>query len=83
MATKTITERRAEKLAQMDALKKELASLETKAGERIGRLAVRAGLADLSLDEETLVKEFQAIAGRFRSGKAEPEPAHPASPDPA
>ena len=83
MVRKTITERRAEKLAQMDALKKELASLETKAGERIGKLAVRAGLADLSLDDDTLVKEFQAIAGRFRSGKAKPDTAHPASPDPA
>jgi hypothetical protein len=83
MAKKTIVERRAEKLAQMDALKKELAALETKAGERIGKLALRAGLADLNLDDETLVKEFQAIAGRFRSGKAEPDTAHTASPDPA
>jgi hypothetical protein len=83
MAKKTIVERRAEKLAQMDALKKELAALETKAGERIGKLALRAGLADLNLDDDTLVKEFQAIAGRFRPGKTEPDTAHPASPDPA
>jgi DNA-binding transcriptional MocR family regulator len=76
-------DRRAEKLAQMDVLKKELAALESKAGERIGKLAIRAGLTDLNLDDDTLVKEFQAIAGRFRAGKAEPDTAHPSSPDPA
>jgi len=65
LAQKTLGERRAEKLAQMEALRKELAALESKAGERIGKLAIRAGLADLNLDDETLVKEFQAIAGRF------------------
>ncbi len=83
MARKSLGDRRAEKLAQMEALKKQLAELDAKAGERLGKLAVRAGLADLSLDDETIVREFQAIAGRFRGNRKEPEPAAPSSPEPA
>jgi hypothetical protein len=66
MPRKSLTDRRAEKLAQLDSIKKELAALETKAGERLGRLALKAGLADLDLDDEKLLEEFRAIAGRFR-----------------
>ena len=81
MTRKTLGERRAEKLAQMEALKKELAGLEAKAGERIGKLAVRAGLAELNLDDETLVKEFQALAGRFRGNRKEPDQPPSSPPD--
>ena len=86
MPRKSLTDRRAEKLAQLDAIKKELAALELKAGERLGRLALKAGLADLDLDDDTLIEEFRAIAGRFRSppNGAQPEqaltPAPPAPP---
>lgn len=66
MARRTIGDRRAETLARMETLKKELAELDAKAGERMGRIAVRAGLADLDLDDDTLLREFQAIAGRFQ-----------------
>ncbi len=86
MPRKSLTDRRAEKLAQLDAIKKELAALETKAGERLGRLALKAGLADLDLDDDTLIEEFRAIAGRFRSppNGAQPEQAAaPAPPAPA
>ena len=72
MARKSLGDRRAEKLAQMEALKKQLVELDAKAGERLGKLAVRAGLADLNLDDETLVREFQALAGRFRGNAAQP-----------
>jgi len=82
LAQKTLGERRAEKLAQMEALRKELAALEAKAGERIGKLAIRAGLADLNLDDETLVKEFQAIAGRFHGNGKKPDQATAPSGDP-
>ena len=88
MPKKGLTDRRAEKLAQLDAIKKELAVLEVKAGERLGRLALKAGLADLDFDDDALLEEFRAIAGRFRSrgNGAEPRsqteppppPAHPA-----
>lgn len=72
MARKSLAERRAEKLAQLDALRKELAQLENKAAERIGRIAVRAGLADLDLDDEQLAQEFAAIAAKFRPASAKP-----------
>ena len=72
MARKTLAERRAEKLAQLDALRKELAQLENKAAERIGRIAVRAGLADLDLDDEQLTQEFAAIAAKFRPSSTKP-----------
>jgi hypothetical protein len=77
MPRKSLTDRRAEKLAQLDTIKKELAALELKAGERLGKLALKAGLADLALDDDTLIEEFRAIAGRFRSPSngAQPEQA--------
>jgi hypothetical protein len=53
MPRKSLTDRRAEKLAQLDAIKRDLAALETKAGERLGKLALKAGLADLDLDDDT------------------------------
>jgi hypothetical protein len=55
MPRKSLTDRRAEKLAQLDAIKKDLAALELKAGERLGKLALKAGLADLALDDDTLL----------------------------
>lgn len=66
MARKTLTERRTEKLAQLDSIRKELAQLEGKAAEHLGRIAVKAGLADLELEDEQLAKEFAAIADKFR-----------------
>jgi hypothetical protein len=71
MARKTLTERRSEKLAELERIKGELAKLESQAAERIGRVAVRAGLADLDLDDEQLTKEFAAVAAKFqpRTGK--------------
>ncbi len=83
MPRKSLTDRRAEKLAQLDAIKKELAALELKAGERLGRLALKAGLADLDLDDDTLIEEFRAIAGRFRSkGNGAQQAAQTESPAP-
>ncbi len=71
MMRKTLNERRVEKPAQINALKQELAHFENKAAERIGKIAMRAGLGDLDLKDETLLKEFQAIAGRFQSSRKE------------
>jgi hypothetical protein len=71
MARKTLTERRAEKLAELEKIKGELAKIEAQAAERIGRIAVRSGLADLDIDDEQLAKEFAAVAAKFqpKSGK--------------
>ncbi|HAU8546939.1 TPA: hypothetical protein JEW12_004501 [Salmonella enterica subsp. enterica serovar Agona] len=66
MARKSIQERRAAALAEVEAAKKRLAQLEAEAAERIGRLAIKAGLVDLDLSEEQLSEEFAAIATKFR-----------------
>lgn len=83
VARKTTAERRADMLAQMDAIKKELTELDTKAGERIGKLAIKAGLTELHLDDETLLKEFQAIASRFQGKHKEPKQSVKTPADPA
>lgn len=70
MARKSLTERRADALAELEAARKRLAKLESDAAERLGKLALKAGLADLP--EEALAKEFAAIADRFQ---AKPVPA--------
>ncbi len=72
MARQKASERRAAALAALEAAKRDVQELETKDAARIGKMAVRAGLADLDLDDPTLLREFQAVAARFRDGKAKP-----------
>ena len=67
MAKPTLKERRAKALAEVEAAKSKLAQLETAAAERIGRLALKAGLVDLDLNDEQLSAEFDAIASKFRN----------------
>ncbi|GAA4344078.1 hypothetical protein J4G52_37805 [Burkholderia cenocepacia] len=66
MARKTLAERKAAKVAELQKIKAELAELEAKSAERIGKIALAAGLVDLDLDDDTLRKEFEAIASKFR-----------------
>lgn len=66
MARQKPVERRAAALAAFEAAKQEIADLETRDAARIGKLAVKAGLADIDLDDATLLKELQAIAARFQ-----------------
>lgn len=66
MARKSLAERRAEALAELDAAKQRVAKLETDAAERIGKLAIKAGLVDLDMTDEQLSEEFGAIASKFR-----------------
>ena len=70
MARKTLSERKADKLAELNRIKAELAELESKAAERIGKIALAAGLGDLDIDDASLRKEFEAIASKFRKGEA-------------
>ena len=70
MARKTLSERKADKLAELNRIKAELAELESKAAERIGKIAIAAGLGDLNIDDAELRKEFEAIASKFRKGEA-------------
>ena len=66
-ALKQYGEARAKKLAELASIKTDLAGLENAAGEHLGKIAVRAGLADLGLDDATLAREFAAIAARFQA----------------
>jgi hypothetical protein len=66
MAIKSLADRRTAKLEELERIKRDLSRLETQAAERIGRLAARAGIADLDISDEQLVKEFAAITARFQ-----------------
>jgi TraC-like protein len=84
LARKTLIARRAGKLAQLDSLKAQIAEMEEKAAQHLGKLAVRAGLADLDLKDEELLRGFKAMAARFRGsgnspeqGQEAPEPGSP------
>lgn len=70
MARQPLAERRAATRAKIAALKAEIAKMDAIAAERIGRLAVRAGLADLALDDDALLREFEAIAARHTAAAA-------------
>jgi hypothetical protein len=56
-----------EKLAR---LQEELKQAETRDAERIGRIALKAGLGEFEIDETELQAAFEDVAKRFRGGKA-------------
>ncbi len=72
MARQTASERRTAALAALEAAKRGLMELEAKDATRIGKMAVRAGLADLDIEDASLLKEFQAIVARFRDKGGKP-----------
>ena len=80
MARKTLSERKADKLAELNRIKSELADLENKAAEKIGKIAIAVGLGDLEIDDAQLRKEFEAIASKFRKGEAKQAATAPAAP---
>lgn len=82
MARKTLAERRSEKLEELERIKNDLARIESQAAERIGKLAIRAGLADLDIGDEQLSKEFAAVAAKFqpKTGKKDKPSASDARP---
>ena len=50
-------------------LQEQLKSAETREAERIGRLALKAGLGEIEIDETELQTAFEELAGQFRGGK--------------
>ena len=70
MARKTLSERKAEKLVELKRIQAELAELENKTADKIGRIAIAAGLSDFDIDDAELRKEFEAIASKFRNNEA-------------
>jgi hypothetical protein len=50
-------------------LQDQLRQAETREAERIGRIALKAGLGEIEIDEAELQACFEEIAKRFRGGK--------------
>lgn len=49
-------------------LQEQLKAAETREAERIGRLALKAGLGDIEIEDGDLVAAFEEVVGRFRKG---------------
>ena len=49
-------------------LQEQLRAAETREAERIGRIALKAGIGEIEIDEAELQTAFEEIAGRFRAG---------------
>lgn len=61
--------------AEMERLKQELKEAEAKEAERLGALAIKAGLHEIEASDAELIKVMKEVAGRFQpapsqSGKA-------------
>ncbi|MBX9933525.1 MAG: TraC family protein [Methylobacterium sp.] len=60
---------RADILAEIEDLKKQLAESEEREERRIGKIANKAGLLDLEISDEDLTKALTELAARFRKGR--------------
>lgn len=49
-------------------LQDQLKAAETREAERIGRLALRAGLGDIEIKDSDLITALEAVTARFRKG---------------
>jgi hypothetical protein len=52
-------------------LQEQLKFAETREAERIGRIALKAGLGEIEIDEAELQAAFEQVAKRFRGGQGE------------
>lgn len=59
-------------------LQDQLRQAETREAERIGRVALKAGLGEIEIDETELHKAFEELAARFRGQN--PKPRRPETP---
>ncbi|WP_312948249.1 conjugal transfer protein TraC [Agrobacterium sp.] len=50
-------------------LQDQLKVAETREAERIGRIALKAGIGDIEIDETHLQEAFEELRRRFRAGK--------------
>ncbi|EMS95741.1 conjugal transfer protein TraC [Agrobacterium tumefaciens str. Cherry 2E-2-2] len=50
-------------------LQDQLKQAETREAERIGRIALKAGLGEIDIEESQLQAAFEEVAKRFRGGK--------------
>ena len=56
-------------------LQDQLKQAETREAERIGRLALKAGLGDIEIADTDLVKSFEELSARFRKATGAKAPA--------
>ncbi len=56
-------------------LQEQLRQAETREAERIGRIALKAGLGEIEIDEGELQTAFEAVAKRFRESQRTPKSA--------
>jgi hypothetical protein len=56
--------------AEIAKLQEQLKHAETREAERIGRVALRAGLGEFEIEESELQGAFEDVAKRFRGGNA-------------
>ena len=74
MAIKSVAERRKVKQEAIAKLNEEIQGLIDREASRIAKIAVRAGLADLTISDKDLLAAFKEIAARFQNGKAKSPP---------
>ena len=55
--------------AEIAQLQEQLKAAETREAERIGRIALKAGLGEIEVDETQLQAAFEGLAKRFRGGE--------------
>ncbi|WP_026283753.1 conjugal transfer protein TraC [Rhizobium sp. 2MFCol3.1] len=53
---------------EITRLQEQLKQAETRDAERIGRIALRAGVGEIEVEEADLLSAFEEVAGRFRAG---------------
>ncbi len=49
-------------------LQDQLKQAETREAERIGRIALKAGIGEIEIEEGALLAAFEDVAGKFRKG---------------
>lgn len=60
-------------------LQEQLKAAETREAERIGRIALKAGLGDVEIDEAKLLEGFEELAKRFQGARSNRRKATPAT----
>ncbi len=61
-------------------LQDQLKQAETREAERIGRIALKAGIGEIEIEEAALLSAFEELVGRFRKAGARSPKATPAIP---
>lgn len=58
--------------AEMERLKQELKEAEAKEAERLGALAIKAGLHEIEASDADLIKAMKEVASRFQPAPSQP-----------